>query len=149
MASDAVLDVTVCKITDPKAMAKIAKENPGNRISAGKPTGQDAKTAITTNGLYWPPALNLIPPNREVPIEISYRLAGYVEYYTDEGGFYSNSIQADKCKIARGGTVGSNVKGVLYIGVLCVTHNSGTWPVYLTSTIPGLTAQAVGEIRAP
>lgn len=148
MASDAVQDVAVCKITDPKAMEKITRENPGNRVSAGKPTGQDTKSAVTTSGLYWPPALNLIPPNRDVPVNINYRLKGYVEYYTDDGGFYSNSMQADQCSISRSGTVGSDTKGTLYINVLCVSHNSGTWPVYLTSTIPGLTAQAVGEIRA-
>lgn len=89
-----------------------------------------------------------VPPNRDVPVNINYRLKGYVEYYTDDGGFYSNSMQADQCKISGSGTVGSNTKGTFYIHVLCVSHNSGTWPVYLTSTIPGLTAQAVGEIRA-
>lgn len=148
MASDAVQDVTVCEITDPKEMAKIAKENPGTRVSAGKPRGHESTAAVTTTGLYWPPALSLIPPNRDVPVNINYRLKGYVEYYTDDGGFYSNAMQADQCGISTSGTVAGNTKGTLYINVLCVSHNAGTWPVYLQSSIPGLTAQAVGEIRA-
>ncbi|MCL1477413.1 hypothetical protein MIH18_05625 [Marinobacter sp. M3C] len=148
MASDAVQDVAICKITDPKVMAKIARENPENRVSAGKPTGHDTKTAIAPRWLYWPPALSLIPPNRDVAVNINFRLSGYVEYYTDDGGFYSNSMQGGQCNISRSGIVGSDVKGTLYINVLCVARNSGTWPVYLTSSIPGLTVQAIGEIRA-
>lgn len=148
MASDDVQDVTVCEITDPEEMAKIASENPGARVSAGKPRGHESTAAVTTAGLYWPPALSLIPPNRDVPVNINYRLKGYVEYFTDDGGFYSNAMQADRCGISTSGTVASNTKGTLYINVLCISHNAGTWPVYLQSSIPGLTAQAVGEIRA-
>ena len=112
------------------------------------PTGHDTKTAIAPRWLYWPPALSLIPPNRDVAVNINFRLSGYVEYYTDDGGFYSNSMQGGQCNISRSGIVGSDVKGTLYINVLCVARNSGTWPVYLTSSIPGLTVQAIGEIRA-
>ncbi|MBB5321896.1 hypothetical protein [Marinobacter oulmenensis] len=148
MVSQGVLDVAICKITDRKAIDRITTANPGKQFSAGEPADQKTEMITANSGLYWPPALNLIPPNRDVPVNINYRLNGYVEYYTKDGGFYHNSMQADKCGISRSGTIGSDARGMLYINVLCVSHNAGTWPVYLSSTIPGLSATAVGEIRA-
>lgn len=140
-----VIDVAVCNITDRKALMDLERTEAENRASVGVNAEGDE---VSTSGLYFPPALNLIPPNRDVPVRINYRLRGYIEYYTKNGGRYNASMQADKCGINNSGTVGTNAKGTLYINTLCVSHEPGTWPVYLNACIPGLCAQATGQIRA-
>lgn len=98
---------------------------------------------------YYTPSITLVPPNRNAPVNSNYTLDGYMHYSTNAGGEYSLAMAADKCSISNGGIVGSNVyNGRLNIRVVCVSHNAGTWPVYLNGCIPGLCATAIGEVRA-
>lgn len=145
--SEDVIDVAVCDITDPKALAKIAKSKDLVRASAGKGEVK-VPSGISTQAVYWPLGLNLLPANRNVPIGPIYRLTSYIEYWTKNGGTFYLSQRADKCTIASNRWVSSNAKGTTYIVAQCMTNIPGTWPVYLNASIPGLSASAVGEIRA-
>lgn len=141
-----VADVTVCKDETKNGSKRVAPDL----------TDSDQSQTITSSSLgygnhYFPPAITLVPANRDVPVMSNYNLINYMYYSTNSDGsgeYYMNMV-ADKCGASTGGLVGSNVfKGKLTLFVTCLTHNPGTWPVYLNGGIPGLSGTAVGEIRA-
>lgn len=141
--SEDVADVTVCQTEDGLGNdATMIEKNQSQVITS---------SSLTYGNHYFPPAITLVPPNRNVPVLTNYNLTNYMYYSTgsDGSGRYYMNMVADNCSMSTGGTIGSNVhRGKLTLFVTCISHTAGTWPVYLNGGIPGVSGTAVGEIRA-
>jgi hypothetical protein len=144
--SEDVADVTICQNEQVRG-----DDQRGSDFVATDQSQTNAASSLSYGNHYFPPAITLVPANRNVPVMSNYNLRNYMYYSTrpDTRGRYFMNMIADNCSMSTGGTVGTNVfKGKLALVVTCLSHNPGTWPVYLNGGIPGVSGTAVGEIRA-